>query len=191
MSTDQILAGVGPRLAQLRHDRGMTLGALARATGISSSTLSRLESGHRRASLELLLPITRAHGVTLDELVGTRPTEDPRVRSEPIRTDHMVLWPLSRVPGQPSAYKVVYAPNPAQPALATHEGYEWVYVLSGRLRLILGDQDIVMTTGEAAEFDTRQPHWLGCAGDAPTEALVLFGKQGERVHLRTKKSSGE
>lgn len=68
----------------------------------------------------------------------------------------------------------------------THEGYEWMYVLSGRLRALLGDRDFTMGPGEAAEFDTRVPHWFGSAGPGPVELLVLFGKQGERAHLRAR-----
>lgn len=180
-----MLAGVGPRLAVLRREGGTTLAELGARTGISVSTLSRLESGRRRATLELLLPIAQAHGVALDELVGTRPTEDPRVRSEAIRTDDMVAWRLSRSPGQPVAYKIVYPATRTTPTHdATHEGWEWIYVLAGRLRLVLGDTDIVLTQGEAAEVDTRHPHWSGSTGEGPVELLVLFGRQGERVHLR-------
>ena len=65
-----------------------------------------------------------------------------------------------------------------------HEGYEWLYVLSGRLRLLLGDRDLVLTAGEAAEFDTRTPHAWGNAGDDPVEVLSLYGTAG-RAHART------
>jgi quercetin dioxygenase-like cupin family protein len=77
---------------------------------------------------------------------------------------------------------------PAEPdvELRTHEGYEWMYVLSGRIRLRLADLDFVMTPGEAAEFDTRTPHWFGSAGPEPAELLVLFGPQGERKHIRAR-----
>ncbi len=177
---------LGRRLAELRRDRGTTLAALGRVTGISTSTLSRLESGKRRPTLTLLLPIARAHGVTLDELVGNQQAADPRVRGEAMRFDDVVVWPLTRGPGQPGAYKMVYAPSRVEPHTATHEGYEWLYVLSGRLRLVLGDQDITMASGEAAEFDTRIPHWSGTTGAGPVELLVLFGRQGERVHLRAR-----
>lgn len=183
---DRVLAGVGERLLALRRDRGTTLAGLARSTGISTSTLSRLEAGKRRATLELLLPIARAHGVTLDELIGTRAAEDPRVRSEPLHFHDVVALPLTRSPGQPSAYKMIYPATRKEPQPTSHEGFEWLYVLSGRLRLVLGDQDFTMASGEAAEFDTRIPHWLGSAGDGPVEALVLFGRQGERVHLRAR-----
>jgi mannose-6-phosphate isomerase-like protein (cupin superfamily) len=68
----------------------------------------------------------------------------------------------------------------------THEGYEWMYVLSGRLRLRLAEHDFVMKAGEAAEFDTRVPHWFGSAGPEAAEVLVLFGPQGERMHVRAR-----
>ena len=61
-----------------------------------------------------------------------------------------------------------------------------MYVLSGRLRLRLGEHDFVMKPGEAAEFDTRTPHWFGGAGPEPAEVLVLFGPQGERIHVRAR-----
>jgi quercetin dioxygenase-like cupin family protein len=86
------------------------------------------------------------------------------------------------------AYKMIIPARaePAVPETKTHEGYEWLYVLDGRLRLVLGDQDLVLTPGEAAEFDTHIPHWLGAAGPGPVELLTLFGKQGERAHLRVR-----
>jgi transcriptional regulator with XRE-family HTH domain len=187
-ATEWVLAGVGPRLAALRREQGITLAALGRETGISVSTLSRLESGQRRATLELLLPIAQVHGVALDDLVGGRPAEDPRVRGEVTHRGGMTFWRLSRSPGQPVAYKVLHPASQSTPPAqgATHEGYEWIYVLAGRLRLVLGDQDFILTQGEAAEVDTRRPHWVGSTGEGPVETLVLFGRQGERVHLRVR-----
>ena len=68
----------------------------------------------------------------------------------------------------------------------THEGYDWIYVLSGRVRLVLGDQDFVLKEGEVAEFDTRVPHWFSNPGPGPTEVLCLYGPQGERMHVRAR-----
>jgi transcriptional regulator with XRE-family HTH domain len=62
------LEHVGPRLKQLRQRRGITLTGLAASTGISKSTLSRLENGQRRPTLELLLPLAHAYRVPLDDL---------------------------------------------------------------------------------------------------------------------------
>jgi transcriptional regulator with XRE-family HTH domain len=184
--TDEVLAEVGPRLRRIRKERGATLAGLSAATGISVSTLSRLESGLRKPSLELLLPIARAHQVPLDELVGAPAVGDPRVRAEPLVRHGRTFWPLTRQPGGLQAFKVLVPRGREEPETRTHEGYEWLYVLSGRLRVVLGEHDVVLTAGEAAEFDTRVPHWFGSTGEGPAEFLSLFGPQGERMHVRAR-----
>jgi transcriptional regulator with XRE-family HTH domain len=188
MDADPVLEAIGPRLRALRQHRGATLASVSAATGISVSTLSRLESGGRKPTLELLLALARAYQVPLDELVGAPPPGDPRIRTRPVRRHGRTLIPLTQRPGGPGAYKMLLPPaeadGEAEAELRTHEGYEWMYVLSGRVRLRLADLDFIMKTGEAAEFDTRTPHWFGSAGPEPAELLVLFGPQGERMHIR-------
>ena len=177
---------VGPRLRQLRLERGATLADLADETGISVSTLSRLESGGRKPTLELLLPLAKAHRVALDELVDAPETGDPRVRSRPVVRHGVTFLPLTRRPGGLQAFKEVRPPQPGvRPELRTHEGYEWLYVLSGRLRLVLGARDLVLSPGEVVEFDTRTPHWVGNPGPATAEVLAIYGPQGERMHVRS------
>lgn len=183
---DQVLNTVGPRLRALRKQNGATLASLSEATGISVSTLSRLESGSRKPNLELLLPLARAHRVPLDELVGAPQTGDPRVHARPIVRNGMTLIPLSHNPGGLQAFKHILPGGRTEPAPRTHEGYEWLYVLSGRVRVVLGEHDIVMRAGEVAEFDTRVPHWFGNADSRPAEFLSLFGPQGERIHVKAR-----
>lgn len=186
-STDRTLDAVGPRLKRLRQRRSMTLGDLSQETGISTSTLSRLEAGLRRPTLEQLLPLARAHGVTLDELVDAPPTGNPRINLRPVNcADGSTILPLTRRPGGIQAYKFVLpvGRDDAEPELRTHEGFDWVYVLNGRLRLVLGEHDLILEPGEAAEFDTRTPHWFAATSSGPVEFLSLIGKQGERAHVR-------
>lgn len=185
---DDVVRAVGPRLRALRRHRGATLAQLSESTGISVSTLSRLESGQRRPTLELLLPLARAYQVPLDELVDAPPTGDPRIHPRPVRRNGLTFLPLTRRPGGVQAYKEIIPPHwpDGPPEPQAHEGYEWLYVLSGRLRLLLGEHDIVLTAGEAAEFDTRTPHWHGNPGGELTELLILFGPQGERAHVRAR-----
>ncbi|MGI5216741.1 helix-turn-helix domain-containing protein [Nocardia sp. CA-290969] len=184
--TEEVLDVVGPRLRALRRDRGITLADLTEKTGISESTLSRLESGQRRASLELLLPLARTYGVPLDDLVGAPRTGDPRIHLKPIQRSGMVYIPLTRRPGGVQAFKMMIPArsHPPEPTPQTHDGFEWLYVLNGRLRLILGDRDMTLPAGEAAEFDTSLPHWLGSADGGAVELLILFGPHGTRAHVR-------
>lgn len=184
--TEDVLEAVGPRLRALRRDRGITLADLVTTTGVSESTLSRLESGQRRATLELLLPLARAYGVPLDDLVGAPRTGDPRIHLKPIRRYGMVFVPLSRRPGGTQAFKMIIPARrePLEPTPQTHEGSEWLYVLDGRLRLVLGERDLTLPPGEAAEFDTSLPHWLGSADGGVVELLILFDLQGIRAHVR-------
>jgi transcriptional regulator with XRE-family HTH domain len=192
----QVLTSVGPRLRALRKARGGTLARLSEETGISLSTLSRLEAGQREPTLKLLLPLAKAYGVPLDELVGAPQTGDPRIHPRPFMRHGHTWIPLTRHLGGMHAYKqvlpVTRTGRPAtRPEQGMHEGYEWLYVLSGRLLLALGDHDLVLTAGEAAEFDTRTPHGLANAGDHPVEFLALYGPQGERMHVRARPGGGE
>src|SRR3954454_9224852 len=189
MQFDDVLTGIGPRLRALRQQRGETLAQLSASTGISLSTLSRLESGERRPTLELLLPLARVHDVPLDELVGAPPTGDPRVHLRPRTAHHgTTVVPLTRRPGGIQAFKMVYPPRtpPGDAELKVHEGYDWLYVLAGRMRVVLGEHDVVLSPGEVAEFDTRTPHGFGNPFAEPAEVLGLFGPQGERLHVRAR-----
>lgn len=188
MDRDPVLDSVGQRLRSLRQQRQLSLARLSATTGISTSTLSRLESGGRKPTLELLLALARAYQVPLDDLVGAPPAGDPRVRLRPFRRQGRTLIPLTQQPGGPRAYKMIIPPPRPGESLEqkAHEGYEWMYVLSGRLRLRLAEHDFVMKAGEVAEFDTRVPHWFGSAAPESAEVLAIFGPQGERMHVRAR-----
>jgi transcriptional regulator with XRE-family HTH domain len=190
---DRALSVVGPRLRTLRRQREITLADLSAQTGVSVSTLSRLESGDRKPTLELLLPLARAYGVTLDELVDAPPTGDPRVHLRPVKGHGMTMIPLTQRAGGVQAYKLVIPVGGRRghqrDEPQTHEGYEWIYVLNGHLRLRLGDHDLTLSPGEAAEFDTRVPHWFGPASEQEAvEFLSLFGREGQRAHLRARQA---
>ncbi|MFD8825146.1 cupin domain-containing protein [Streptomyces sp. NPDC059605] len=134
--------------------------------------------------------VAQAHQVPLDELVGAPEVGDPRIRVRPRVHRGRTVIPLSAQAGGVQAWKSIIPAGQNRPEPVTHEGYEWLYVLSGRLRLVLADHDMVMGPGEAAEFDTRLPHRFGPAEDSPVEILNLFGPQGERVHVRARPRSG-
>jgi transcriptional regulator with XRE-family HTH domain len=183
---DSIDLRVRRRLRDLRSERGLTLAQVAERANLDVSTLSRLEAGKRRLTLEHLPGLAAALGVSIDELIGAPPSFDPRVRGKARRLDGMTLWPLTREGHGPglTAYKVhIGARRKKAPAeLPVHAGSDWLYVLSGKLRLLLGEDEHLLEPGEAAEFSTWTPHWFG-AVDGPVEAIMIFGPDGERLHL--------
>jgi transcriptional regulator with XRE-family HTH domain len=181
---EQLLAAIGPRLRALRRDRGMTLEALSAATGISVSGLSRIESGKRRPTLELLIPLARAHRIALDQLIGAPATGDPRVHLNPRRHRRgSIVVPLTGYPGRLQVFKQVIAPHPRK--LVAHAGYEWLFVLAGELSLVLGQRELTLRPGEVAEFDTAEPHWFGPSAEQPVEILHIFGPRGDRARVRS------
>ncbi len=176
---------VGTRLKALRVHRHMTLTGVAASTGISKSTLSRLETGGRRPTLELLLALSHVYQVPLDDLVAAPEKGDPRLRLKPGRVKGRTVIPLTRQPDGMQAWKIIIPTDKAIPEPRAHDGHEWIYVLSGHLRFVLGDQDVVLGPGEVATFDTTLPHWFGSTGAEPAEILSIFGRPGERmtVHM--------
>ncbi|MEW5812664.1 MAG: XRE family transcriptional regulator [Actinomycetota bacterium] len=185
---DGVDARVRRRLRDLRTQRGMTLDDVASRSSIDVSTLSRLESGKRRLALDHLPRLARALSVSTDELLRDPQVEDPRVRGNAHTSHQITFWPLTGQgpAGGLHAYKIrISARRRTPPAqLPVHEGHDWMYVLSGRMRLLLGDRDFTIKPGEAVEFSTWTPHWFGTV-DGAVEAIALFGLHGERVHLHT------
>ncbi|MFI7641740.1 helix-turn-helix domain-containing protein [Nonomuraea sp. NPDC049400] len=178
--------GVGPRLRRVRAQRRMTLTGVAEATGISKSTLSRLENGQRRPTLELLLALSRTYRVPLDDLVGAPDVGDPRIRLKPGRVKGRAVIPLTKQPDGMQAWKIVIPTSMVDPEPRAHDGHEWIYVLAGHMRLVLGVEDWVLGPGEVAEFDTQVPHWFGSTGQEPAEILSIFARPGERMSVRTR-----
>jgi transcriptional regulator with XRE-family HTH domain len=184
--SEPIDARVRRRLRELRSERGLTLQQVAERASIDVSTLSRLEAGKRRLALDHIPALAAALGVSADDLLGSPPPQDPRIRSRPRTHQGLTMWPLTRqgAAGGLRAYKIHISERRRVPPRTprVHEGYDWLYVLSGRMRLLLGDQDLTIEPGEAVEFSTWTPHWFG-ALDGPVEAILIVGPQGERIHL--------
>mgnify|MGYP001356542681 CR=1 FL=1 len=183
---EDVDALVRRRLRQLRVQHGLTLEDVATRAQIDVSTLSRLESGKRRLALDHLPRLAAALSVTTDELLRAPDAEDPRVTGASHSHNDVTYWPLTRhgPAGGLHAFKIRISARRRKPPaeLPVHDGQDWMYVLSGRLRLILGDQDIVVKPGEAVEFSTWTPHWFGVV-DGPVEAITIFGPHGEQLHL--------
>jgi transcriptional regulator with XRE-family HTH domain len=190
---DAALAAIGGRLRSLRRARSISLSELSTRTGVSTSALSRLETGHRKPTLAQLLPLAHFYDLTLDALID--PFTHARQIKLPRFERHGATYiQLSSQPGGVQAYKMIYqaAAVLPEPELCRHDGFLVLSVLVGRLRVVLGDRELVLSVGETAEFDTSVPHGMGPVDHKPIEALLLFGAQGERltVAARTVRAPG-
>jgi transcriptional regulator with XRE-family HTH domain len=173
------------RLRELRTERNLTLAQVAARAAIDVSTLSRLESGKRRLALDHIPALATALEISADELLGSPTVADPRIRNRPQRRHGLTIWPLTRrTSPAPHAYKVRISPARRHPPgqLPVHAGQDWIYVLEGRMRLLLGDADLVVKPGEAVQFSTWTPHWFGVIHE-PVELILTIGPEGEDAHL--------
>ena len=179
---DEIETLVRTRLRSLRQTLGLSLDELATRANISPSTISRIETGKRTISLDVLLPLATALQVDLDALLDVRRDDDVVIRPMPNRSGGRTTWLLSRPTGTTLAAKMRLEPTKRAPQQKVHPGRDWFFVLEGRVRLWLGDRQILVETGEAAEFATMTPHAFQ-AVDGPAELIVIFDRDGQRAHV--------
>lgn len=179
---------VRQRIRGLRAARGWSLEVLAGRCNLSASTLSRIETGHRRIGLDQLTAIARALDTSIDHLVEPEDDGDVVIRPHRDRARGMTTWLLSRDQG-PHGLKVAKIRLTQPPpklkggALPVHPGRDWFTVLSGTVLLLLGERTITVAAGQAAEFSTLVPHAFGAYG-GPAEIIVILDPDGERSHLR-------
>ena len=170
------------RLRSLRTTLGLSLDELAARANLSASTISLIETGKRTISLDVLLPLAAALQVGVDALLDVSSDDDVVIRPAPTSADGRTTWMLGRSTGNTMAIKVRYEPTEATPNQRVHPGHDWFFVLEGRVRLLLGDREIIVEAGEAAEFATMTPHAI-TAVDAPAELIMIFDRDGQRVHV--------
>ena len=173
---------VRTRLRSLRSTLGLSLDELAARTNLSPSTISRVETGKRTISLDILLPLAAALQVDLDVLLDVRSNEDVVIRPTPSRSGKRTTWLLSRPTGNTLAVKMRLEPTRSAPPHRVHPGHDWFFVLEGRVLLLLGEREIAVDAGEAAEFDTMTPHAF-TALDGPAELIMIFDRDGQHAHI--------
>lgn len=173
---------VRTRLRSLRNTLGLSLDELGARANLSASTISRVETGKRTISLDVLLPLAAALQVDLDSLLDLHSDDDVVIRPVPSSSGGHTTWMLSRPTGNTLALKMRLEPTGRPPEQRVHPGYDWFFVIEGRVRLLLGDREIIVETGEAAEFATMTPHALA-SSDGPAELIMIFDRDGQHAHV--------
>jgi transcriptional regulator with XRE-family HTH domain len=177
-----IETAVRTRLRSLRTTAGLSLQDVAARADLSPSTISRVETGKRAISLDVLVPLARALQVGLDALLDVRDDDDVVIRPVASWSGGVTTWMLSRPTGSTIAMKIRMEPADEVPEQRVHPGHDWFVVIEGRVRLRLGERDLLVETGEAAEFDTMTPHAF-TAVDAPAELVMIVDRDGQRAHV--------
>jgi transcriptional regulator with XRE-family HTH domain len=173
---------VRTRLRSLRTTLGLSLDELAARTNLSPSTISRVETGKRTISLDILLPLAAALQVDLDALLDVRSDDDVVIRPAPRSSDGRTTWMLSRPTASTVAVKVRFEPARTPLEQRVHPGRDWFFVIAGHVRLLLGEREIIVQAGESAEFSTMTPHAFA-AVDGPAEVIMIFDRDGQRAHV--------
>ena len=173
---------VRTRLRSLRHTLGLSLDELAARTNLSPSTISRVETGKRTIGLDVLLPLAAALQVDLDALLDVRHDDDVVIRPAPNRSSGRTTWMLSRPTGSTIAVKMRLEPTGTGTEQRVHPGHDWFFVIEGRVILSLGEREVTVEAGEAAEFATMTPHAI-TAIDGPAELIMIFDRDGQRAHV--------
>jgi transcriptional regulator with XRE-family HTH domain len=173
---------VRTRLRSLRTTLGLSLDELASRTNLSPSTISRVETGKRTISLDILLPLASALQVDLDALIDVRSDDDVVIRPTPSSSGERTTWMLSRPTASTIAVKMRLEPTRRAHEQRVHPGHDWFFVITGRVRLSLGERDVIVEAGESAEFATMTPHAFG-AIDGPAELIMIFDRDGQRAHV--------
>ncbi len=180
---------VRTRLRALRHSLGMSLDELADRTNLSASTISRIETGKRTISLDVLVPLASALQIDLDSLFEAGHDEDVVIRPTTQYGMGHTTWLLSRPTSNAVLLRMHLEPRRRRPEQRVHPGNDWFYVLDGRVRLYLGDREIDVEAGEAAEFTTMTPHALAAQG-GPADVMMVFSREGQRAHAERPNRQG-
>lgn len=156
---------VRARLRQARFERGLSLAQLAARAGMTASTISRLETGARRLTLAQVERLAEALELPTDALLGVQASPSPA-------RDGRTWWPVGaeRDDG-PRVYRVELPVG--EPVRHQHEGHQWLHVLDGTARLLVGDRERLLRAGESADFPTWEPHAL-VAVERPADVVIIF-----------------
>jgi transcriptional regulator with XRE-family HTH domain len=182
MELNEIEQVVRSRLRSLRTTLGMSLDEVAARANLSASTISRIETGKRTISLDVLLPLAGALQVGLDALLDVHGDDDVVIRPAPSTAGGRTTWMLGRTTGNTIAIKMRLEPSDRMPDQRVHPGHDWFFVIEGTVRLLLGEREILVQAGEAAEFATMTPHAFA-AVDGPAELVMIFDRDGHRAHI--------
>jgi transcriptional regulator with XRE-family HTH domain len=187
VATGSALTSIGDCLRATREHQGLTLEQAAELSGISKSHLSRLESSERQPSVASLLALSAAFGVSVGALFGETQGAAPLTISKPEEprreSNGIAIATCSGYAGSSviDALRVTVPVGRPAPVPTRHPGEEWIYVLSGTLRLEYDGEAHILEPGTVAHFNAELPHRLGVERST-AEVLLVAAKTARNLH---------
>jgi len=202
------LDGIGDRLRDERTRAGISQRELARRLGLSASLISQLESGLSKPSVGTLYAIVTELDLSLDKLLrgdehlgrdgaqtggrsenGSTPLVHPGERqtidlASGVRWEQLTADTEDGVDFLHAVYEVGGASTPDE-SLMRHHGREYGYVISGRMGIQLGFEQLELEPGDSIAFDSTEPHRLFNLGDEPVHAIWFVVGRGADDRNRT------
>lgn len=169
-------SSIGPRLRTLRLLHGKSLSAVADAVGVSEGFLSNLERTRTRASVEILGKLAAYYGLNIEALAKPFDTTGPLVRQRDrrrLRSEsgvHVEMLASGKISMEPNLFRI--APRTGSGEFCTHEGEEFLYLVRGRLEIVLASEKFELRAGDSFYFaSTTQHRWFN---PGKTEAVILW-----------------
>jgi len=165
------------RIRKIRLERGLSIEALAEATGCAGEYLQWVEDEQVEAPVAFLIQVAKALKLDSAALLRSDVSPEQRFKDAARRTEHYLYKTLtpSESDKHLMAFSVTIPPKTAHKGVAyRHEGEEFVYVLSGTLELTVGDEKKTLNQSDSHRFNSNLDHHLSNPGESPSELLVIL-----------------
>lgn len=188
------LTAVGERIKAIREKKEITLQQLAQKTGYTSALLNQIENHMMSPPLGALGKIANALGVRIGELWGEDKggayalvRKDERPSASSFASKEGVSYGYSyqslgfgmKDRHIESYFVVLEPPTVKNPKPSVHDGEEFLFVLSGRMEVFLGDHADILEAGDSIQFDATIPHRVSCAGEEKTQIVAVIWSPGK------------
>lgn len=175
------------RLKNYREEAGLSVQALADKTGCPVDIIERAEAGGRQPALGYLVKLARAFGVRLGTLLDDEMVNDPLIHraaemkqavlpAGAITTEGQAYYALGKgkADRHMEPFRITLGPSLKEPVLSSHEGEEFIVVISGKVRLDYGAETHVLEAGDSMYYNSIVPHHVACAEGESAEIYAVI-----------------
>lgn len=197
MGTDDREVKVGEKIKELREDMALSLEELAKRSGISPAMLNQIENHMISPPLGTLIKIARGLGIDAGAFFRSEKEGQPfslvrhneRKRVSRVASKEGINYGYEYeslgydfANRRMEPFFITLKPSPFEDkGLSTHDGEEFIFVLEGKMDLVLGDHKDVLEPGDSIYYKSTIPHRVGAHGDQETKIIAVLITSEEYV----------